>query len=205
MTITTEEKLDYSGMVNFLKLKCFIKTFGKQKQILGDWCERVYYLDNIPDYASLTQLGGVAKRLQINIGPDRKELHEEIDIHTCPITLRDITNNVEVGCYEDDLNPESLDKRALCWLEKEDFLLWAVRNGVEQYFTYSEKLVRTLNALELILEKDYDAIPERFDDIRKDLPEIYKNGNIAERIFSNDDFLIWAIHYYLDNVIEMPF
>ena len=149
------------------------------------------------------------QNLHITIDYDGVIMSEGVyrSLNIIPLSFLETDQYITAGTYVLSENALKTNNRARCWLENTNFLLWAVRNKVNEYNTYSEKLSWVLFKLDIRDEEDLKTIPEQFKQIRLDLPQIGNNEYLAKTIFFDDDFLLWAIRSFLNTnkIDDMPF
>lgn len=171
--------------------------------------ERGAIIKDIPPSKSLSLFGKKVQRLQLDDtwgSDDYGRLIEWIDSHAS----FDYVGHLK---EEDESNIENafkecmktMDDRAQRWLENGDFLLWAVRNKFKEYHTFSEKCSHLLDYLFLYSSDLKDNHPDIFNDIIKELPLIEQDEEVAEKVFNNDDFLLWGISHYFEKVYGLPY
>ncbi len=208
MTTTIKDIENFAGNSNILKLKVFIETFGDLVGIPDTYYVDFYFPD-IPRNVSLDLLSMKVQNLHITIDYDGVIMSEGVyrSLNISPLSFLETDQYITAGTYVLSENALKTNNRARCWLENTNFLLWAVRNKVNEYNTYSEKLSWVLFKLDLREEEDLKTIPEQFKQIRLDLPKIGNNEYLAKTIFFDDDFLLWAIRSFLNTnkIDDMPF
>ncbi|MBR4624402.1 MAG: hypothetical protein IKO56_02570 [Alphaproteobacteria bacterium] len=208
MTTTIKDIENFAGNSNILKLKVFIETFGDLVGIPDTYYVDFYFPD-IPRNVSLDLLSMKVQNLHITIDYDGVIMSEGVyrSLNIIPLSFLETDQYITAGTYVLSENALKTNNRARCWLENTNFLLWAVRNKVNEYNTYSEKLSWVLFKLDIRDEEDLKTIPEQFKQIRLDLPQIGNNEYLAKTIFFDDDFLLWAIRSFLNTnkIDDMPF
>ncbi len=208
MTTTIKDIENFAGNSNILKLKVFIETFGDLVGIPDTYYVDFYFPD-IPRNVSLDLLSMKVQNLHITIDYDGVIMSEGVyrSLNISPLSFLETDQYITAGTYVLSENALKTNNRARCWLENTNFLLWAVRNKVNEYNTYSEKLSWVLFKLDIRDEEDLKTIPEQFKQIRLDLPKIGNNEYLAKTIFFDDDFLLWAIRSFLNTnkIDDMPF
>ena len=208
MTTTIKDIENFAGNSNILKLKVFIETFGDLVGIPDTYYVDFYFPD-IPRNVSLDLLSMKVQNLHITIDYDGVIMSEGVyrSLNISPLSFLETDQYITAGTYVLSENALKTNNRARCWLENTNFLLWAVRNKVNEYNTYSEKLSWVLFKLDIRDEEDLKTIPEQFKQIRLDLPQIGNNEYLAKTIFFDDDFLLWAIRSFLNTnkIDDMPF